>query len=69
MKCAKCGNTDKFFGNQAVRGTIGVIVDGKGDFLENIGKDGSIEADGLDFDNPEGPFACFKCQTPVDDMS
>jgi hypothetical protein len=62
MKCAKCGGAE-FYARQPVRGTIPVIVDGNGSFLENHTEDGAIDPEGLDFGDPAGPFTCTQCGT------
>jgi hypothetical protein len=66
MKCLKCGG-EEFMANQAVRGTVSVVVDSFGSFLRNPTPDGEMETNGLDFDEPEGPFECIKCETPITD--
>jgi hypothetical protein len=62
--CPKCG-CGEFLANQSCRGTITAIVDvdenGKSFFLRNPTKDGFADTSGLDFDNPEPPYTCFKC--------
>jgi hypothetical protein len=61
LKCNACGNTGKFIGRQSCRGTVAVEVDGSGNFVDNPG--GVFESTGLDFDDPEGPWACGVCHS------
>ena len=66
MKCKNCGG-EEFLANQAVRGTVSVIVCGDGNFIRNPTPDGNMETNGLDCDEPHGPFECVKCQTVWND--
>ena len=68
LKCPKCGQTETFFANQAVRGTITVKVDNTGSFADNVTDSGDISSDGLDCDDPEGPFTCGFCSTTEEDV-
>ena len=64
MKCPKCGH-DRFLGSQHVQGTVSVIVTigdkGQAFFDGNPTSDGGIDANGLECDDPEGPFECRGC--------
>ncbi len=61
LRCMRCGNIDTFLASQSCRGTVTVKVDRKGSFVTNLGPDGCLDTDGLDFDDPEGPYACERC--------
>jgi hypothetical protein len=67
LKCNACGNTEKFIGQQACRGTVAVEVDGSGRFVDNPG--GVLESNGMDFDDPEGPWTCGVCGSDSVDES
>jgi hypothetical protein len=56
MKC-KCGCT-AFYAEQSCRGCVTVIVNENGVFIENTTK---FDEGCLDFDDPEPPFCCIKC--------
>lgn len=67
--CPKCGGTE-FRASQACRGTVTVIVTlepSAAVFRRNDTEDGELDASGLDFDAPEGPFACVSCGAVLDD--
>ena len=65
IACPKCGGVE-FYASQSCRGNIAVMAyinpDGTTMFLRNTCDDDSILTDGLDFDDPEGPFTCAKCE-------
>jgi hypothetical protein len=75
-KCPKCGH-NRFLATQRVSGTIEVVVTLHGDrfspnttpeFLANNTADGKVDAQDLEFDNPQAPFQCARCKaafTPV----
>jgi hypothetical protein len=63
LKCLKCGNDWKFYGEQRVYGTVLVIVDGKGNFLRNDTDDGQLDTSSLDANNPVGPWICALCES------
>jgi ribosomal protein S27AE len=62
--CPKCGSGD-FLASQPCRGTITAVVEvdenNKALFIRNPTPDGMADTSGLDFDNPEPPYTCFKC--------
>ena len=66
LRCTKCGNTSRFRASQSCRGTITVIVDGAGNWLENDTTHGGIDESSLDFDDPEGPYECCECYSDRD---
>jgi hypothetical protein len=63
LKCNACGNTEKFYGEQRVWGTVTVVVDNDGEFLQNDTEDGLIDSTHLECANPEGPFVCAMCES------
>jgi hypothetical protein len=61
LQCPRCAQTERFLGQQSVRGSVSVIVDGGGEFVDNPTTCGHVDSEGLDFDDPEGPFVCPTC--------
>ena len=62
--CPKCGSTE-FLAEQPCRGHVTAVVEvdenDKSLFLRNPTEDNMADISGLDFDNPEPPYECFKC--------
>jgi len=62
--CPNCGGKE-FLAQQACRGTTTVVVtlnkEGTAFFSSNNTKNGELDVNDLDFDNPESPFICKKC--------
>lgn len=56
MKC-RCGCTT-FYAEQHCRGSVTIVVDENGVFLRNATH---FDESCLDFDDPEPPFICTKC--------
>lgn len=61
LRCPNCKDVREFFGRQSCRGTISVRVNDSGRFVGNDTECGCPNTEGLDFDDPEGPFACVRC--------
>lgn len=59
MECPKCGSHE-FHANQRV--SMGVIVDGEGNWIRNV--EGGI----YDADDPFGPFTCKGCKKSYDNL-
>ena len=61
MKCKYC-QSERFYAHQLCR--LDVIVDGSGDFLENVHED--VRNDIYDSEKPYGPFQCCGCGAEFD---